>query len=90
MTDEWQPNVPGAPLDGAPTWVRALQAGVVGLIAGLALYVIVSLVVLQARDATPAHGGPKECRKSSPARDVIAPAPQGPAVSSLWLLTTTL
>lgn len=90
MTDEWQSNVPGAPLDGAPTWLRALQAALVGVIAGLTLYAIVSFVVLQARDATPAHSGPKECKKSSPARDVGAPSVQGPAVSSLRLLTPAL
>lgn len=85
MMDGWQPNVSDIPLDGVPTWVRALQAGIVGMIAGLALYAIMSLAVVQARDPIPAHAGPKECRKAAPAREVVAPPIQGPAVSSLML-----
>ena len=34
-------------LDGAPTWVRVVQAVLIGLVAGLALHALLSLVVLQ-------------------------------------------
>ena len=83
MTDELQPCSSDASADPAPTWLRALQAGAIGLAAGLVLHLIVSVVVLQARSAEPAHAGPKECKKSSPAREVVAPPLNGPAISGV-------
>ena len=34
-------------LDGTPTWVRVVQAVLIGLVAGLALHALLSMVVLQ-------------------------------------------
>lgn len=89
MTDELQPCPSEAPIDGGPTWLRALQAALVGLIAGLALHAILSIVVLQARDAVPAHAGPKECKRSAPARETVAPKVNGPAISSIGVGVST-
>ena len=52
-------------LDGAPTWVRVVQAVLIGLVAGLALHALLSLVVLQGSQGATV---PKECRKSSPTK----------------------
>ena len=51
-------------IDDAPTWVRIVQAVLIGLVAGLALHVLLSMVVLQGREAT----APKECRKNTPVK----------------------
>lgn len=53
-------------LDGTPTWVRVIQAVLIGLVAGLALHVLLSMVVLQGSEAT----APKECRKNMPAKSM--------------------
>jgi hypothetical protein len=90
MMDAWQPNVSDAPVDGAPTWFRALQAGVVGVVAGLVLYVIMSFAVVQARDPLPGHAGPKECRKTVPAQETVAPPPHVPVLSGLTLTSSGL
>ena len=52
-------------LDGAPTWVRVVQAVLIGLVAGLALHALLSLVVLQGSEGA---NVPKECRKGSPTK----------------------
>jgi hypothetical protein len=52
-------------LDGAPTWVRVVQAVLIGLVAGLALHALLSMVVLQGSEGAAI---PKECRKNLPAR----------------------
>ena len=52
-------------LDGAPTWVRVIQAVLIGLVAGLALHTLLSLVVLQGAEEAVV---PKECRKHLPAK----------------------
>jgi hypothetical protein len=91
MTEGWQPDVPEAPLDEAPTWLRALQAGIVGIVAGLVLYAILSLAVLQAGGSLPAHAEPKECRKAVPAQEVVAPPPSpARALSSLAVSASAL
>jgi hypothetical protein len=53
-----------SPLDGGPTWMRVVQAVLIGLVAGLALHVLLSMVVLQGRETT----APRECRKNTPAK----------------------
>lgn len=52
-------------IDGAPTWVRVIQAILIGLVAGLALHALLSMVVLQGSERVTA---PRECRKSTPAK----------------------
>jgi len=82
MTRE-SPRKFDSPIDGAPVWVRALQAGAVGLAAGLALHLLLSLVVVQGKDLsrpTP----PAACKKSNPARETGGPAQRGtPSVSNV-------
>ena len=74
-------------MDRTPTWLTALQAALIGVVAGLAVHAILSIVVLQAGDGAPAHSGPKECRKASPSRDSVTPRVEGPAVSHLhWTI----
>lgn len=63
MQDEHDYRI--APIDGAPTWVRILQAVVIGIVAGLALQALMSMVVLQKSERVVA---PTECRKSNPAK----------------------
>jgi hypothetical protein len=67
-------------LDGTPTWVRVIQAVLIGLVAGLALHVLLSMVVLQGSETT----APKECRKNMPAKSapqqLKAPTGVRPAV----------
>jgi hypothetical protein len=81
MTDEYGRT--DAPLEGAPTWVRVLQAAIVGIIAGLALHVLLSMVVLQGREILPRLTAPAQCKKSAPAHDAGSGAQKAPAVSSL-------
>ena len=67
-------------LDGAPTWVRVVQAVLIGLVAGLALHALLSLVVLQGSEGATV---PKECRKGLPAKapqQLKAPTGVRPAV----------
>ena len=70
-----------SPIDGAPTWVRVLQAALIGLVAGLALHAIFSMVVLQGAGLNGGGAGRSECRKAVPARDAVAPSSVGPSVS---------
>jgi hypothetical protein len=56
------------PLEGAPTWVRVVEAAGIGVIAGLALHALLSVVVLHGKDLWPSRGkGAAECHKSVPA-----------------------
>jgi hypothetical protein len=59
-------RTPEPPLEGAPTWVRIVEAAIVGVIAGFALHALLSVVVLQGKDLWPSRNGTSECRKSSP------------------------
>ena len=73
MTEEPQRKL-NSPIDGAPVWVRALQAAVVGIAAGLALHLLLSLVVLQGKELWSRPAAPATCKKSAPARDTGTPA----------------
>ena len=66
-----------SPLDGAPTWLRVLQAALIGLFAGLALHLLFSMVVLQGKGLGHERAAPSQCKKSSPARDAGTPAKPG-------------
>jgi len=81
MTEQSQPPHE-SPIDGAPVWVRALQAGAVGVAAGLALHLLLSFVVLQGQEVRPPPPAPAACKKSNPARETGAPTQRGtPSVS---------
>jgi hypothetical protein len=67
---------------GAPIWLRALQAAVIGILAGFVLNAILSMVVLQGRGIGSADTPASECRRARPARDAATPA-TGPAVGSV-------
>jgi hypothetical protein len=88
MTDDPQPHVSDIPLDGAPTWVRVLQAALIGVIAGLALHAILSVVVLQGKGlGDPARRAPAECKKAAPARDAVQPTLDGAPSSGIpWVI----
>ena len=55
------------PIDGAPTWVRVVQAVLIGVVAGLAFQVLFSMV-LSGSELRPAITTPTECRKNSPSK----------------------
>jgi hypothetical protein len=83
MTDQSQPQQ-DSPLDGAPVWLRAVQAGAVGVAAGFALHLLLSLVVLQGQETRPRPHAPAECKKSSPARETGGAGQRGtPSVSAV-------
>lgn len=77
------------PIDGAPVWVRALQATIIGIIAGVGLSAILSMVVVQGRSLSdPAPTAtPTSCNKQRPAKEAVA-VPDMPAMSRLtWTLS---
>ena len=73
MTDDVRRSPGEAPIEGAPTWVRALQAALIGIIAGLALHALLSLVVLHGETPEGKHPGPAQCKKAAPARESSSP-----------------
>jgi hypothetical protein len=87
MTADHQPHVP---VDSSPLWLRAVQAAFIGVAVGLALHAILAVAGVQALGSAPAHSGPAECRKASPARDAVAPPASGPAISSILVLPRAL
>jgi hypothetical protein len=88
MTDETHDRHE-SPIDGAPVWVRALQAAVVGVAAGLVLHMLLSLVVVQGKELWSKPQAPAACKKSNPARDAGTPSGrQTPAVGTVGGLLT--
>ncbi len=84
MTDDAPIRQADPSRDDAPTWLRILQAAVIGVIAGLALNAILSMIVLQGAVLAPERKGPAECRKSAPAHDAVAPSPSNaPSIGSI-------
>ena len=73
MTDDVRGYRDEAPMEGAPTWVRALQAALIGLVAGLALHALFSFVVLHGETPSPKHPGPSQCKKANPVRETAVP-----------------
>jgi len=78
MSEMHQPQ-PDDFVTGAPVWVRVLQALVIGIVAGLALNALLSMVVLQGEALDGSK--PKQCRKTAPAHDASTPAPGGSVLS---------
>ncbi|MGH9373440.1 MAG: hypothetical protein ACRD15_18110 [Vicinamibacterales bacterium] len=75
------------PLDGAPTWVRILQAAVIGVVAGFALNAVVSMVTVQGEGLEPEQAAPKTCKKPAPAKEADVPAINAPTLSGVtWVL----
>jgi hypothetical protein len=75
-----------SPIDGAPTWIRALQAAVIGVVAGLALNALLSMVTVSGESLADQQPKPqqKQCKKSSPAKkDTAAPQRNRPAMSEV-------
>jgi hypothetical protein len=73
MTDETHDRHE-SPTDGAPVWVRALQAAVVGIAAGLVLHMLLSLVVVQGKELWSRPAAPAACKKNNPAKETGTPA----------------
>ena len=83
MTEDSHPTLE-SPIDGAPVWLRAVQAAGVGVAAGLVLHLLLSLVVVQARDLKARPHAPAECKKSNPARETGGTSQRGtPSVSAV-------
>ena len=79
-------NQPTLQSERGPTWVTAVEAVILGVVAGLALNALVSMVVVQGREQAPTAAPAKsECRKQTP-RDASTPsrstAPRTSAVES--------
>src|SRR5688572_16933710 len=90
MTDETHDRHQ-SPIDGAPVWVRALQAAVVGVAAGLVLHLLLSMVVLQGKELWSRPAAPAACKKSNPARDAGQPSGrQAPSVGTVGALVTVV
>ena len=88
MTSEHRPDEP-APIEGAPTWIRVVEAALIGVVAGLALNALLSMVVVHGESTRKPAAAPTECRRSQPARDAAAPSSSAPQVSGLtWTLET--
>jgi hypothetical protein len=83
VSDDVQPNLSDPSVEGGPIWITVLQAGVIGLVAGLALNALLSMVVLRGEGMTPRQASPKQCRKHAPARDAVAPPAKTPAASTM-------
>ena len=88
MTDETHDRHE-SPIDGAPVWVRALQAAVVGVAAGLVLHMLLSLVVVQGKELWSRTEAPAAFKKNNPARDAGTPSGrQTPSVGTVGGLLT--
>jgi hypothetical protein len=83
MTNNTSRGFDDGSIDGAPIWVRVLQAAVIGVGAGLALNAILSLVPLQGEGLTPKHTAPKECKKQGPSKDAATPRSNAPTVGAV-------
>jgi hypothetical protein len=85
MLDNLQLPPDHDPTDGAPTWLRILQAAAIGVAAGFALNALLSVATVEGQGVTPKQPQ-KECKKPAPAKDAVAPGPDGPTLSSLgWI-----
>jgi hypothetical protein len=77
----------GIPPDVVPTWVKILQAAIIGVVAGLALNALLSTVSARGDELSVPRGTPKQCKKQPPARDAVAPRPTTPSVGAVrWTL----
>ena len=59
-----------------PTWVAAVPAILIGILAGLILHALVAMVVAQGNEASPSRREPVECQKNDPQRLASIPNPQ--------------
>ena len=90
MTDETHDRY-DSPIDGAPVWVRALQAAIVGVAAGLALHMLLSLAVVQGRELWSRPAAPAACKKNNPAKDAVTPSGRHtPSVGVVGALLTVV
>jgi hypothetical protein len=81
MTDDLRGYDNGSPFGGAPTWLRAAQAALIGVGAGLALHALVSFVVVHGEGQGTKPPAPTQCKKANPARDAAAPPASTPRIS---------
>ena len=86
MTDETHDRHE-SPIEGAPVWVRALQAAVVGIAAGLVLHMLLSLVVVQGKELWSRPAAPAACKKNNPAKETGTPSGrQTPSAGTVGVL----
>jgi hypothetical protein len=86
MTDETHDRH-ASPIDGAPVWVRALQAAVIGIAAGLVLHMLLSLVVVQGKELWSRPPAPTACKKNNPAKETGTPSGrQTPSAGTVGVL----
>jgi hypothetical protein len=83
VSEDVQPNPSDPSAEGGPIWITILQAGALGLVAGLALNALLSMVVLRGEGMTPRQASPKQCKKQAPASDAVAPPAKTPATSTM-------
>jgi hypothetical protein len=83
MTDNPRLGSGETPMDGVPVWVSVLQAGAIGVVAGLALNALLSMTALQGETLTPKPASPKQCKKQAPAKDAASPAANAPTVGAV-------
>ena len=83
MSNDVQMPAGGPPIAGAPTWLRVLQAALIGIVAGLALHALFSIVVVQGSEAGQGRQAPSQCRKNPSPRDAAAPKPGAPRISGV-------
>ena len=72
--------------DESPTWVRALQAAVIGVVSGIVLNAVLSMAVLsgEAIDGTKRNEPKsKACKKHVPSKDAGAPSITAPTVGNV-------
>lgn len=68
--------------DESPTWVKALQAAVIGVVSGIVLNAVLSMAVLNGEsiDGTKRNEPKtKACKKHAPSKDAVAPPINAPA-----------
>jgi hypothetical protein len=77
----------------SPTWVRALQAAVIGVVSGIVLNAILSMAVLkgEAIDGTKRNEPKtKACKKHAPTKDAGAPPINAPTIGGVrWAFSAT-
>ena len=81
MTDDLRGYDNGSPIERAPTWLRAAQAALIGVGAGLALHALVSFVVVHGEGQGAKPSPPTQCKKANPARETATPPAAAPRIS---------
>lgn len=90
MSDHLQQPSWNSPIAGAPTWVRILQAAIIGVVAGLALHVLFSMVTLSGETLGQGRPAPSQCRKTGAPREGATPRAIPPGISGVRYIPRAL